>query len=113
MQKQMSVITVLPLLSRVVGAYTSDPCPKGEMPRVAFQLDFTSAATDGTTASIQPQGSLDGTSWRNIGSVTSITTSATVKGAIVDVTTASPLTRVVVTTGVNTASFSILAVGGM
>ena len=113
MQKQMSVITVLPLLSRVVGAYTSDPCPKGEMPRVAFQLDFTAAVTDGTEVSIQPWGSLDGTSWRVLGSPTSITTSATVKGAMVDVTTAAPLVRVVATTSVNTASFSILAVGGM
>ena len=113
MQNQKSVAVVLPLLSRVAGVYTSDAYAKGEMPRVAFQVDFIGSTTDGTTASIQPWGSLDGTSWRVLGSATYITTSATVKGAIVDVTTAAPNVRVVVTTGVNTASFSILAVGGM
>jgi hypothetical protein len=113
MQNQKSTAILMDLLSRTANVHTSIPYVKAEMPRIACQFDWSATVTDGTTVSIQPQGSLDGTSWRVIGSPATATASATVKGVIGEWVTAVPLMRFVVTTGVNTSTFSLMAVGGM
>jgi hypothetical protein len=112
-QKSSSVLLQLAASNRAAGDYTSGSYAKAEMSRVAFQMDFTAGSANGTTAALQIQGSLDGTLWHNIGSVTNITLSATVRGAIVEAATAAPNVRLAATTAVNVSNFSVIAVGGM
>lgn len=115
MQNQRNVAVVLPLATsnRATGTYVTDNYPKAEMPRIAFQVDFTAGSANGTTAALQIQGSLDGSLWRDIGSATNITLSAGVRGAIVESTTASPNVRLSVTTAVNPSNFSVMAFSSM
>lgn len=113
MQTQKSVQILLPLASRAANTYTSEAYAKAEMPRVACSFDWSSGVTNGTTVSVQPQGSLDGVTWHVFGTPATATASATVKGVLGDWTTAAPLVRFAVTTGVNTSTCSLSAVGGM
>lgn len=108
MQNQRSVLTVLPLLQRIAGDYTTETYAKSDITGYAFQVD-TSAATDGTTLSVQVQHSLDGIIWHNLSTAATATTSSTVKGLLTQGTTVAPMVRAVVTLGVNTTTFSVIA----
>jgi hypothetical protein len=113
MQNQMTSRIVLPLASRIAGVYTTEVYPKSDMNKVAFQLDFAAGAANGTTFSVTVLASLDGTMYHAIGSATTGTLSASVRGCVVDAVTAAPNVKLQVTTGVNTASCSVMAIGSM
>jgi hypothetical protein len=108
MQNQKSCATVLPLLARDTGVIVTNPYAKSDVIGYAIQVD-TVAATDGSTLAIQIQHSLDGILWHNLDTATSITTSSTVKGALVQGTTIAPMVRASITLGVNNTTFSVIA----
>ena len=107
MQNQKTVRTVLPLLERIAGDYTTESYSKSEVTGYAFQVD-TSAATNGTTLSVQVQHSLDGILWHNLSTAATATISASVKGLLTQGTTIAPMVRAVVSLGVNTSYFSVI-----